>query len=867
MNVDHIKHRLSSMGVSERKQMELLKNTKISERLGLILRNSASSNRLLLVQAQYTSDKNVTKAIESGLIKNERSLKFAVEQNMEYEDLEKFIKEQIRTDEEIREEAQRTCGSLKDIMKAFSDKFKFNDSRRVMEIVKGVVENKESVNASRASRAKKDWLDEGEIARLHRPGENPQVDENIRDLHLRRTGGVVVTRFPPEPNGVLHIGHAKALNLNFKYAEKHNGYVFLRFDDTNPKNENMKYYRAIIKDVEWLGFKPKFVTASSDYFEKMIEFGKALIREGKAYVCHLPLDDVRKYRRSVGVVHHGRQQYPAAEVLKKYIRSGTKHPECMCPSNCEIHARHSVSPEEEITSELHFKLSPFRDRPVDVNLTLFQEMIDGRWKEGTAVLRLKMDTDSTNPFMLDLVAFRVIEKPHSLTGTRYKVYPSYDFALCICDSLEDVTHSFCSREFLTRQEPYKWLLKNLGLYMPVQWEFSRLNMPDALLSKRKIKKLIENKVIKSIDDPRLFTIKGLRRRGFTPQAINRFCEKVGITFSDSTIDTKMLESFVREDLNAVAKRVMCVTDPIYAIFVCDKCTGNTAALVKDKAMMSSAVNKVGRRIKREMRKLKKKTVLDAANTHVCEDVCVEKFNEIKGHIVGLYRQAMLSIESISRTADGDVKERVVHLLVLCTVLSRIEDYIQEKRSMCPKDAFGTMHGNWDASLCENLFDCECSTDIQSAMKRSQTKLADGVVFDKIICIDGSDFAQCPEKSFMRLSPTQPVGLLGLFPVAVAKEVEGVLLLKKTNEKPKKFIQWVSHPVSVELRMFSPLFDKQGKANADSLRTVKGYCDRRVEGAQRYDKFQFIRMGYFCVDKDSRRQRLVFNLTVNLKNVN
>lgn len=848
------------MGISEKKQQELLKNPKIFERLGLILKNSTSNNKLLLVQAQYMSEENVTRAIENGLIKNERSLKFAIQQNMVYDDLEKFIKEHIRTDDEIREEAQRTNGSLKDMMKAFSDKFKFNDTRRVMEIVQGVVEKKASSNAFGVSRAKKDWLDEGEIAKLHQPGENPQVDESVRDSHLRRTGGVVVTRFPPEPNGVLHIGHAKALNLNFRYAEKHAGYVFLRFDDTNPRNESMKYYKAIIEDIEWLGFKPRFVTASSDYFEKMVEFGKTLIRKGKAYVCHLPLDDIRKYRRAEGVVFRGKQQYPAAETLKKYIRSGIKHPECKCPSNCEIHARHAASLEAEAPSELHFKLSPFRDRSVDVNLELFQEMIDGRWKEGTAVLRLKMDSDSVNPFMLDLVAFRVIEKPHPLTGARYKVYPSYDFALCICDSLEDVTHSFCSREFLTRQEPYKWLLKSLGLYMPVQWEFSRLNMPDTLLSKRKIKKLIQEKVIKSIDDPRLFTIRGLRRRGFTPNSINRFCEKVGITFSESTIDTKMLESFVRDDLNVMAKRIMCVTNPIYAIFVCDKCAIDTAAVVENKALISSAVNKVSMRLKKEMQELKRKTAA-GANTDICEDKCAGELKDIKRQIIGLYRQAKSYIRSISRTSSSDSKTRVAHLLMLRTVLYRIYGCMQNKRSICTTSMCSTVYSN----LYESLFGCECSSDVQAAFKQSQTELVDGVIFDKILCIDGSDFSQCPEKSFMRLSPTQPVGLLGLFPIAVLKEIEGVLLVKKTYEKPMKFIQWVSHPLSVELRMFSSLFDVQGKVNTDSLRTVKGYCDRRVDGARHYDKFQFIRIGYFCVDKDSRRKRLVFNMTVNLKN--
>ncbi|KAG0418005.1 putative glutamine--tRNA ligase, partial [Dictyocoela roeselum] len=331
------------------------------------------------------------------------------------------------------------------------------------------IENEDSPNIKSANNAYEDGL----LAMLHRPGENPQLNEKIRAEHLKRTNGKVVTRFPPEPNGFLHIGHAKALNLDFGYAEKYGGITYLRFDDTNPRNEKEEFYQKIIEDVEWLGFKPYKVTAASDYFDQLIDFAFVLIDKGLAYCCHQTKEEIQEYRK------------------------------CNKPS-------------------------PWRGRSIAMNRELFKEMIDGKWPEKSICLRLKMDFLSKNPLMHDLIAYRVIKQPHIRAKKVYNVYPSYDYTHCINDSLEDITHSFCSREFYSRRESYYWVVDSLEIYRPVQWEFSRLNISNTVLSKRKLTKLVDEKIVDGWDDPRLYTISGLRRRGVPPNAINRFARSGGV---------------------------------------------------------------------------------------------------------------------------------------------------------------------------------------------------------------------------------------------------------------------------------------------------------------------------------------------------
>lgn len=848
MDVQELKDRLAAMGTSKEKQSELMKNAKIAEKLRTIFGNSESNSKLLLVQSQYTADKSITMAIENGLIVSEKALKSVVELGLAYEELEKLVMSETRTEEEIRQAAHAEKGPFKDVMKAMSERFKFNDPRKVAEIVQVALKERPQSDALPSAKAnddhaERDWLESGELTKLHRPGENAQASEEIRAAHLKRTGGVVVTRFPPEPNGFLHIGHAKALNLNFQYAKKHGGYTFLRFDDTNPKNEHIKYYKEIADDLSWLGFEPKYVTASSDYFERMIEIARTLIRKDKAYVCHLPFDDIRKYRRVDGAVERGKHTMPAAELLKKYIVHGKLHPQCSCPSSCDIHA-HSGCCEEALEST--FKLSPFRNRSPELNLKLFEEMVEGKWKEGTAVLRLKMEESSKNPFMLDLVAFRVIDVPHPLTGTHYKVYPSYDFALCVCDSLEDVTHSFCSKEFFTRQESYRWLIDAAGLYRPVQWEFSRLNISGAMISKRKIKKLLKDKAIKSLDDPRLFTLKGLKRRGFTPSAINKFCEKVGITFSESSIDVKMLESFVRDDLNTVAARVMCVADPILCVFVCDTCLEDACEIISQGDVMVEVVEGALAYAEKAYALMEKR--VDEAGSN-------EKAEIKKAHrkITRLCKKALRCLVKMKDAGD-DTQKKISRFVRARSVISSIKSCAERAGVSLPED----VDGLWK----ERLFgQCACNNVVRLVLDVAKQPC---VECDRIFYIDRSDFSQTPDSQFLRLAPAQPVGLLGLFAVELVEEIGNVLIVKRTDEKPQKFIQWVSRPVAVRLNMYSELLSPNGTINMDSLRVAKGYCDERVKNAQPYDKFQFVRMGYFCVDKRSTRKRLAFNLTVALK---
>lgn len=896
MDVEWVKERLSAMGVAQNKQEELLKNKKIKERLDVILKNARTSNKFLLVQSQYTTDVNITKAIDNGLLLNEKALKCVMELGLAYDSLEDYIKEQVVTEEIIKEEARKQTGSFKEIMKAFSEKFKFNDTRKVAELVQEVLKNRKGgKNAqNHAERPKaKDWLEEGELAKLHLPGSSPQLSEEIREAHLKRTGGVVVTRFPPEPNGFLHIGHAKAINLNFKYAEKYGGYVFLRFDDTNPKNEKLRYYKTIIEDIKWLGFTPKFVTASSDYFEKMIEFGKMLIRKNKAYVCHLPIEDIRNYRREVGSIKTGPKPFLAAEHLEKFTGRVKKHPGCCCPSPCPTHCGFGLQkpvstdiPDKEAT-ETFFKLSPFRNRSADTNMEIFQEMIDGKWEEETATLRLKMEEDTKNPFMLDLVAFRVIKKPHSLTGNRYKVYPSYDFALCVCDSLEDVTHSFCSREFFTRQESYKWLLENLGLYRPVQWEFSRLNIDAALLSKRKIKKLMKDGVITKFDDPRLFTIQGLRRRGFTPNAINKFCESVGVTFSESSIDVRMLESFVRDDLNNTSKRIMCVRNPICTFLVCDQCLQDFREVLKHRRLMEyileTSIEYLGNLILSLQDAYASTCVQGEDLIHNTEAVIQEHIKiERSFAIISRMKGKLETYFEEFKELAGDVQDGLILFFKVRAILKKVK---KQKKSIFNLVKCGRVFDkSKEESLCKDFAKllhhsvkeksgwiryffsgCSCDNSIVPEASKVFAKKGDRpIVFDRLFYIDGDDFVRDGEENFMRLTLNRGVGLIGLFPVEVVEEIDGLLVVKRSDKTPKKYIQWVSHPVKVKLRMYSQLFDQNGKVNPNSLHTLSAYCDKRVKKSRPYDRFQFLRIGYFCVDKSSKKEMPKLNLTVSLK---
>ena len=325
----------------------------------------------------------------------------------------------------------------------------------------------------------------------------------------------VATRFPPEPNGYLHIGHAKSICLNFGLAIENNGTCNLRFDDTNPSKENAEYVDAIQRDVRWLGFdwgERRFF--ASDYFEQLYAFACQLIKKGKAYVDSLSADEIRTYRGTL-------------------TEAG--------------------------------KESPYRTRSIQENLDLFTGMRNGEFEDGAHVLRAKIDMTHPNLLMRDPTLYRIRRVSHHRTGDAWCIYPMYDFTHCLSDSLEGITHSICTLEFENNRQLYDWILDELDVYHPQQIEFARLNLSYTVLSKRRLIQLVEEKHVSGWDDPRLLTLSGLKRRGYTPEAIRNFCERIGVARRDSMVDMALLEYTIREDLNRRAPRVMGVLNPLRVV--------------------------------------------------------------------------------------------------------------------------------------------------------------------------------------------------------------------------------------------------------------------------------------------------------------
>ena len=336
------------------------------------------------------------------------------------------------------------------------------------------------------------------------------------DLVTGKFGGRVVTRFPPEPNGYLHIGHAKSIFLNFGVAgENQGGMCYLRFDDTNPVKEDVEYVESIQEDVRWLGCDwGDRLTYASDYFDDLYRFAVQLIESGKAYVCDLSAEETREYR--------GTLTEPGRE-------------------------------------------SPYRNRSVEENLDLFQRMKAGEFPDGARVLRAKIDMASANVNLRDPVMYRILHEEHHRTGDEWCIYPTYDFTHGQTDSIEGVTHSICTLEFEDHRPLYDWYLDQLGIYHPQQIEFARLNLSHTVLSKRRLLALVEDGHVSGWDDPRMPTLAALRRRGYTPEAIRNFCERVGVAKRDITVDLALLEHCVREDLNQRAPRVMAVLHPLKVV--------------------------------------------------------------------------------------------------------------------------------------------------------------------------------------------------------------------------------------------------------------------------------------------------------------
>ena len=339
-------------------------------------------------------------------------------------------------------------------------------------------------------------------------------DRFIEDLNNNKYDGRIQTRFPPEPNGYLHIGHAKAICLDFGLADEFGGHTNLRFDDTNPEKEDTEYVESIKQDVQWLGFHWDGLYYASDYFDQLYEWAIKLIKDGKAYVDDLSADEIRK--------HRGTLTEPG-------------------------------------------KNSPYRDRPVEQSLNLFERMRTGEFPDGSRVLRAKIDMASPNFNMRDPVMYRILHAHHHRTGDKWPIYPMYDFAHGQSDSLEKVTHSMCSLEFADHQPLYNWFIKELGIFPSQQIEFDRLSLTYTMMSKRKLRQLVEEGRVKGWDDPRMPTLSGLRRRGYTPEAIRNFVTAAGVSRTNGIVELAMLEHFVREDLNKRAPRVMAVLNPLKVV--------------------------------------------------------------------------------------------------------------------------------------------------------------------------------------------------------------------------------------------------------------------------------------------------------------
>lgn len=522
----------------------------------------------------------------------------------------------------------------------------------------------------------------------------------------------VHTRFPPEPNGYLHIGHAKSICLNFGLAKKYNGLTNLRFDDTNPVKEDVEYVDSIMEDVKWLGFDwGDRLFYASDYFEQLYEYAVILIKKGKAYVCDMTGEEISETRGTI------------------------------------------TSPGKE---------SPWRNRTVEENLDLFSRMRAGEFPDGSHVLRARIDMASPNMHMRDPILYRIIHATHHRTGDAWCIYPMYDFAHGQSDSIERITHSICTLEFEVHRPLYDWLIREIGLYAPRQIEFARLNMTYTVMSKRKLLELVKEGDVNGWDDPRMPTICGLRRRGYTPESIRNFADIIGVAKRDNVIDVSLLEHCIREDLNKRADRLMAVLHPLKVV--------------------------------------------------------------------------------IENYPDDLVEEM--------EVTNNPEDESRGKRH---------------------------------------------VPFSRVLYIEQEDFMEIPPNKFFRLSPGREVRLRSAYIIKCERvvkspetgEITEVICtydpntrsgMPDSNRKVKGTLHWVSarHAITAEVRLYDRLFTKEnpdeteeGKTfrdylNPDSLKIVNALVEPGAVKTLPGEKFQFERIGYFSVDKDSSNDHLVFNRVVPLK---
>lgn len=444
------------------------------------------------------------------------------------------------------------------------------------------------------------------------PGDNSKPANFIEtiiddDLAARRVSKVV-TRFPPEPNGFLHIGHAKSICLNFGLAEKYHGECNLRFDDTNPAKEDQAYVDAIKEDVRWLGFQwAGEVRYASNYFDQFYDWAVHLVKQGKAYVCDLTPEQASEYR--------GWATRPGKD-------------------------------------------SPYRDRGVEENLALLERMRAGEFAEGHCVLRAKIDMASPNMNMRDPILYRIRKESHHQTGDQWCIYPSYDFSHGQEDAIEGVTHSICTLEFADHRPLYEWFIDNLPVpSRPRQYEFGRLNLNYTVTSKRKLKKLVDDAIVAGWDDPRMPTISGLRRRGYSARALRNFCQSLAVAKTDGVVDMAQLEFFIREDLNDNAPRAMCVLQPLKIII------DNFAEVADEVEMMSVALHPNKPEMGARDLPFTRELVIDRADFTEDTSLSRKKFKRlVLGDYVRLRGAYVIKAESVNRDADGNIDSVVASLV-------------------------------------------------------------------------------------------------------------------------------------------------------------------------------------------------------------
>jgi glutaminyl-tRNA synthetase len=575
------------------------------------------------------------------------------------------------------------------------------------------------------------------------------IEEDLKNGKYKE----IVTRFPPEPNGYLHIGHATSICLNFGLTNKYGGYTNLRFDDTNPVTEETEYVESIKDDVRWLGFQWKNELYASDYFPQLYEFAIKLIKKGLAYV-----DD----------------------------------------STSEEIAAMKGTPTEPGSN------STYRNRSVEENLDLFERMKKGQFPDGSRTLRAKADMASPNMLMRDPVLYRIKHAHHHRTGDEWCIYPMYDMAHGQSDSIEHVTHSICTLEFVPHRELYDWLIEKLEIFPSHQYEFARRNISYTVMSKRKFLQLVNEKFVEGWDDPRMPTISGLRRRGYTPESIRDFCNRVGIAKREILADVGLLEFCVREHLNKIAQRRMVVFDPLKVV-------------ITNYSHESSGVS-------------------GEFGVHASEP----------GDVGGM-------IDSRGQMAETR-NERPVPI----SIGTNVEEMVQSENN--PED--------------------------ESAGHREMP-------FSNELYIEREDFMEVPAKKWFRLAPGQMVRLKSAYIIkcdTVVKDDKGNITELRCSYIPesrsgndisgihvKGTLHWVSvkHAITCEVRLYDRLFkvedpsseegDFKDYINPDSLHIIKAaYAEPSLARAKFEERYQFMRKGYFTLDKDSSEDRMVFNRTVTLK---